>query len=83
MCSELGNPINSQVSPASILFQAPLPEETLPLNVCSPSPTYITLGSDSDTAIDPIDPPKYPSLIDFQVLPALVVFQTPPPAVPI
>ena len=69
MCSVSFKPINDQDLPASVLFQAPLPEETLPLNVCSPSPTYIILESLSDTETEPIEPPKYPSEIFSYVFP--------------
>ena len=60
----------------------PSPCETLPRTVFSPPPTYTTFGSHSDTATAPIDPPKEPSLILSHERPALVVFQTPPPAAP-
>ena len=82
MCSDLGKPIYFHVWPASILFHIPCPDETFPLSVCSPSPTYITFESDSLTAIAPMLPPKNPSLIGTHVLPASSVFHTPPPAVP-
>ena len=58
MCLEKGSPENFHVFPASTDFQIPLPEETFPLTVTSPPPTYITLGSLGATAIEPILPPK-------------------------
>jgi hypothetical protein len=55
----------------------------LPRIGASPVPTYTTLGSDSDTAIAPIDPVrKSLSESTCQFEPPSVVFQTPPPVAP-
>jgi hypothetical protein len=40
------------------------------------------LGSHSDTATAPIEPPKKPSETFFQLRPPSVVFHTPPPVEP-
>jgi hypothetical protein len=46
-------------------------------------PTYTTFGSDSATAMAPTEPVlKYPSDTLRQVMPMLLVFQTPPPVTP-
>ena len=82
MCLELSNPEKVQVSPASSLLNKPIPMDTLPRTVCSPVPTYITLGSAVLTLTQPIDPPNYPSDMFVQESPPLVVFQTPPPTLP-
>ena len=63
MCLEFGNPENFHVLPASTLLNTPYPDETLPLIVTSPPPTYITFESLLATAIDPMLPPKKPSEI--------------------
>jgi hypothetical protein len=46
------------------------------------APTHTTSGLRASTAIAPIVPPKYLSLIGVQVRPPSVVFITPPPVVP-
>ncbi len=48
----------------------------------SPVPTKMTLGSDSATAMLPIEEMGYLSKIGCQVEPASVVFQTPPATAP-
>ena len=72
------------VLPASVERYTPSPwEVATPRTACSPIPTYTTLGSDSDTAIAPTDPVlKNPSDTLRHVVPASVVFQTPPPVPP-
>ena len=71
-----------QVTPPSVDFHTPSPCDTLPRTVISPPPTYTTLGSDGATATAPIEPPKVPSLMFFQLSPPSVVFHTPPPVEP-
>ncbi len=48
----------------------------------SPLPTYTVLGSLGATAIAPIDATGCESMMGAHVRPALPVFQTPPPTVP-
>ena len=72
------------VLPASVLLNMPLPnDEDCPRTACSPVPTYTTFGSDSATAIAPMDPfiraPPGPSEMTFHEWPAFSVFHTPPP----
>ena len=55
----------------------PLPSPVLPV------PTYTMLGSDGATSTDPIEETSLMlSKIGYHVVPALVVFQTPPSTMP-
>ena len=82
MWRESFRPTSCQVLPASVDFHTPKPDDTLPRTVCSPSPTYSTLGSDSLTATAPMEPPKYLSEMFSQVPPPSLVRHTPPPVAP-
>ena len=82
ICLEFGNPEKDQVLPASTLLNTPYPEDTFPLIVTSPPPTYITFGSSLAMAIAPILPPKNPSEIFSYVSPPFSVFHIPPPVAP-
>ena len=84
ICLASFKPIFFQVFPSSVDFHMPpKPSLTLPLMLFSPSPTYTIDSLVGAMAIAPIVPPKNPSEIFFQLLPASVVFQTPPPVAPI
>jgi len=61
----------------------PSPGDTLPRNVCSPVPTYTTLGSAAATATAPMEPAlSWPSPRGRHDRPPSVVFHTPPPVAP-
>src|SRR5687767_6043370 len=83
MCLLSLRPLDVQVRAPSVVFHTPSPCETLPRIGYSPPPTYTMSGFDSATAIAPIVPPKYLSVIGSQVSPPSVVLKTPPPVVPI
>ena len=72
-----------QVLPASVDLYTPSPCWMLPRNSVSPVPMYTTSGLASHTCTAPIEAlPICPSVTGFQVVPASVVFQSPPPAAP-
>ena len=78
------SPMWVQLRPASVERYTPSPCEVVtPRTACSPMPTHTTFGSDSATATAPTDPvAKWPSLTLSHVMPASVVFHTPPPVAP-
>src|SRR5213078_4633286 len=78
MCRVASSPIFFQVFPPSRDLYAPSPQEELWRLFGSPVPTHTIEGS--DIAIAPSDPSL--SNIGSHVVPLLVVFQTPPEAVP-
>src|SRR5260370_17381043 len=82
MCRVASNPILFQVFPPSSDLYAPSAQEELWRLFGSPVPTQTTDGSDGAIAMSPIVDTPSLSKIGSQVVPLLVVFQTPPEAVP-
>src|SRR5437763_1780646 len=72
-----------QLSPPSVDFHSPPAFDALPRTHASPIPAWITLGSESATAMAPTEAVwNCPSEIGSQDAPLSVVFHTPPPTVP-
>src|SRR5882757_5317553 len=83
MCRVASSPtIFFQVFPPSSDLYAPSPQEELCRLLGSPVPTHTTAGSDGAMAMSPIVETLSLSNIGSQVVPLLVVFHTPPEAVP-
>src|SRR5437660_5447235 len=82
ICRVASSPIFFQVFPPSRDLYAPSPQEELWRLFGSPVPTHTTAGSDAAIAISPIVDTPSLSNTGSQVVPLLVVFQTPPEAVP-
>src|SRR6266704_3307109 len=83
ICPASRSPARDHVLPPSVERNRPSPGDTLPRSVCSPVPTYTTLGSASATATAPIEPAlSWPSPRGRHDRPPSVVFQTPPPVAP-
>src|SRR5437660_5494250 len=82
MCRVASSPIFFQVFPPSRDLYAPSPQEELWRLFGSPVPTHTTAGSDGAIAMSPIVDTPSLSNMGSQVVPLLVVFQTPPDAVP-
>ena len=82
ICRVASSPIFFQVFPPSSDLYAPSPQEELCRLLGSPVPTQTIDGSDGAIAISPIVDTPSLSKIGSQVVPLLVVFQTPPEAVP-
>src|SRR5205807_1247391 len=82
MCLVASSPIFFQVFPPSSDLYAPSPQEELCRLLGSPVPTQTIDGSDGAIAISPIVDTPSLSKIGSQVVPLLVVFHTPPGAVP-
>src|SRR2546427_605512 len=76
------SPILFQVFPLSSDLYAPSPQEELWRLFGSPVPTHTIEGSDGAIAMSPIVDTSSLSNIGSHVVPLLVVFQTPPEAVP-
>src|SRR5947207_11172176 len=76
------SPIFFQVFPLSSDLYAPSPQEELCRLFGSPVPTHTTEGSDGAIAMSPIVDTLSLSNIGSHVVPLLVVFHTPPEAVP-
>src|SRR6202165_999265 len=76
------SPIFFQVFPPSSDLYAPSPQEELCRLFGSPVPTHTTDGSEGAIAMSPIVETLSLSNIGSHVVPWLVVFQTPPEAVP-
>src|SRR6266576_707208 len=76
------SPIFFQVFPPSSDLYAPSPQEELCRLFGSPVPTHTTEGSDGAIAMSPIVDTLSLSNIGSHVVPLLVVFHTPPEAVP-
>src|SRR5687767_7609393 len=81
ICFVASRPMRVHVFPASVLLYTPSPyDDDCPRIACSPVPTYTTLGSDSATAIAPMEPVrKCVSEMLRHDAPAFSVFHTPPP----
>ena len=77
------SPMFAHVLPPSVVFHIPSPCDTLPRMANSPPPTYTMSGLLGDTAMPPMVPPKYLSVIGTHVSPPSVVLKTPLPTVPI
>src|SRR5947199_6147089 len=82
MCRVASSPIFFQVFPPSTDLYAPSPQEELWRLFGSPVPTHTIEGSDGAIAMSPIVDTPSLSNIGSHVVPLLVVFQTPPEAVP-
>src|SRR6267378_173035 len=82
MCRVASSPIFFQVFPPSSDLYAPSPQEELCRLFGSPVPTHSTDGSDGAIAMSPIVDTLSLSNTGSHVVPLLVVFQTPPEAVP-
>src|SRR5438445_3700572 len=82
MCRVASSPIFFQVFPPSRDLYAPSPQEELWRLFGSPVPTHTIEGSDGAIAMSPIVDTSSLSNIGSHVVPLLVVFQTPPEAVP-
>src|SRR6266851_952149 len=82
MCRVDSSPIFFQVFPLSSDLYAPSPQEELCRLFGSPVPTHTTEGSDGAIAMSPIVDTLSLSNIGSHVVPLLVVFHTPPEAVP-
>src|SRR5436189_2695899 len=82
ICRVASSPIFFQVFPPSSDLYAPSPQEELCRLLGSPVPTQTIDGSDGAIAISPIVDTPSLSKIGSQVVPLLVVFHTPPEAVP-
>src|SRR5437899_4060902 len=82
ICRVASSPIFFQVFPPSSDSYAPSPQEELCRLFGSPVPTRTTAGSDGAMAMSPIVETLSLSNIGSQVVPLLVVFHTPPEAVP-
>src|SRR2546426_1723081 len=76
------SPMFFQVFPPSSDLYAPSPQEELCRLFGSPVPTHTIDGSDGAIAMSPIVDTPSLSKIGSHVVPLLVVFQTPPEAVP-
>src|SRR5260370_42394957 len=82
MCRVPSSPILFQVFPPSSDLYAPSPQEELWRLFGSPLPTHTTDGSDGAIARSPIVDTPSLSNTGSHVVPLLVVFHTPPEAVP-
>src|SRR5258708_3650565 len=82
MCRVAWSPIFFQVFPPSSDLYAPSPQEELWRLFGSPVPTHTIDGSDGAIAMSPIVETPSLSKIGSHVVPLLVVFHTPPEAVP-
>src|SRR5437016_14341589 len=82
ICRVASSPIFFQVFPPSRDLYAPSPQEELCRLFGSPVPTHTIDGSDGAIAMSPIVDTSSSSNIGSHVVPLLVVFQTPPEAVP-
>src|SRR5215216_1641302 len=82
MCFDSRRPMFWNVLPPSVDFQTPSPHEVLCRLFDSPVPTHTMSGLDCDTVTSPIDMSPRSSKIGVRSAPLLVVFQTPPCAVP-
>src|SRR5713226_1084957 len=82
MCCESCRPMFVQVLPASEDLYTPLPHDELCRLFGSPVPTHTIAGSEGATVTSPMVETPSLSNTGSHVVPALVVFQTPPEAVP-
>src|SRR5580693_7285691 len=82
MCRVASRPIFFHVFPPSSDLNTPSPHDELCRLFGSPVPTHTTEGSDGAIAMSPMVETLSLSNTGSQVVPLLVVFQTPPEAVP-
>src|SRR6266850_452463 len=82
MCRAASSPIFFHVFPPSSDLYTPSPHDELCRLFGSPVPTHTMDGSDGAIAMSPIVDTLSLSNTGSQVVPLLVVFQTPPDAVP-
>src|SRR5260370_3985832 len=75
-------PIFAQVLPPSVDLKAPSPHEELCRLLASPDPTHTMDGSDGARVMSPLVGTLSLSKSGSQVLPAFVVFHTPPESMP-
>src|SRR6266496_710461 len=80
MCSEVLSPTFFQVLPPSSDRYTPFPYETLRWLLFSPVPTQTVSGFFGSSAMQPIEYDPSRSNTGVQVVPLLIVFQTPPDA---
>ena len=76
------NPMRCQVRPPSKLRNRPSPMLWELRGLPSPVPTQITSGLDGSTFTAPMDAFGWSSQMEFQLCPALLLFQSPPEAEP-
>src|SRR3954465_8943029 len=82
MCSELRRPTFCQVRPASTDLYTPSPYATARCALFSPVPTQTTFGLCGSMTTVPIEYVVCWSKTGVNVVPAFVVFHTPPAATP-
>ena len=82
MCRVSVSPTLRHVAPPSVDLNTPRPKDTELRTFPSPVPTYNTDGFPGSNAKSPTANVDCPSESGCHVVPALVVFQTPPAAVP-
>src|SRR4051812_30173686 len=82
MCFESRSPTLVNVFPPSVDLKTPSPHEVLCRLFDSPEPSQSTSGFDCDTVTSPIDISPLCSKTGVRMAPLLVVFHTPPCAVP-
>ena len=78
---ESPSPMLVQLRPPSVDRYTPSPQELARVLAGSPVPTQTTSGSDGATATAPVEAEPSVLKMGSYVVPWLVVFQTPPPAV--
>ncbi len=82
MCFESRSPTLVNVLPPSVDLRTPSPHDVLCRLFGSPVPTQTTSGFVCDTATSPIDSNPSVCISGVNSVPLLVVFHTPPWAVP-
>ena len=82
MCRVASSPTCDQRAPPSVERYTPSPYVMSERMSASPVPTHSTSVSEGAIAIAPIEGETWPSEMDSQVRPALVVFHTPPSTAP-
>src|SRR5215467_2786397 len=82
MCFEFVRPTFVNVLPPSVDFQTPSPQDVVWRLFASPEPTQITSGFCCDTVTSPIASKPLSCKSGVKLAPLLVVFHTPPCAVP-
>src|SRR5688500_2446991 len=80
MCCVFSSPIGRQVIPPSVDLYMPQPGSMELREFGSPVPRYTVCVSDGAMAIAPVEAQGYVSKVGRNVIPPLVVFQTPPAA---
>src|SRR5687767_2076315 len=80
MCCVFSRPIARQVKPPSVLLYMPQPGSMELREFGSPVPSQTCMVSEGAIAIAPVEAQGYVSNVGRNVMPPLVVFQTPPAA---